>query len=117
MGLQIVFSVELILSHDLPNSFKMSQHGPVYFECPHCGEDVLAGSKVCRACGASDEAGWNEDNFGDDLDDHYEDPIYQAPREFDAYGAADAAASRVRFWVRLVILALVLSLALGGMMF
>lgn len=86
-----------------------SQQRNVYFECPHCGEDVLAGAKVCRECGASDESGWNEDDFGDDVGDHddYQDPIYEqrAASPFDR----ESSASSVRFWVRLVVLAIIVS--------
>jgi hypothetical protein len=32
------------------------------FVCPHCGADVPAGAEFCRACGASDESGWIEDD-------------------------------------------------------
>lgn len=80
----------------------------VYFECPHCGEDVLAGAKVCRACGASDESGWNEDDFGDNYDDEYKDAIYNAPS-----GSTTDRATAVRFWVRLVILVIIVSFILS----
>lgn len=81
----------------------------VYFECPHCGEDVLAGAKVCRACGASDESGWNEDDFGDDTDDEYEDAIYEQRGNAPVYDRDGGSASTARFWVRLVILAIIVS--------
>lgn len=88
-----------------------SQKHNVYFECPHCGEDVLAGAKVCRACGASDESGWNEDDFGDGYDDEYQDAIYDDRAE--SAGVPGRSATAVRFWVRLVILAVIVSFLFG----
>ena len=32
-----------------------------YFICPSCGAQVPAGADFCRACGASDDLGWDED--------------------------------------------------------
>ncbi|MCR9244168.1 MAG: hypothetical protein NXI31_03995 [bacterium] len=32
-----------------------------YFACPHCGADVLAGSKACKACGSDAETGWQDE--------------------------------------------------------
>ncbi|MHC4398853.1 MAG: zinc ribbon domain-containing protein [Planctomycetota bacterium] len=39
------------------------------FVCPACGAEVPAGKDFCRACGASDEFGWDEDGreWDDDL--------------------------------------------------
>jgi len=94
----------------------MSRQPTVFFECPHCGEDVPVGAKVCRECGACDEAGWNDDSdidysdIHDSHDDDYRDAIYDASRSpYDT----DANAARVRFWVRLVILAIIISLLIS----
>lgn len=82
----------------------------IFFECPHCGEDVPVGAKVCRECGASDDAGWNDDDFGDSWHDDYEDPIYKT---HDAsLDPVSHSVGNVRFWVRLVILALMISFVL-----
>lgn len=93
----------------------MVRQGNVYFECPHCGEDVMVGAKVCRECGASDESGWGEDDFGDSWDDEYSDTLYESHQP--PSGEPDIASARVRFWVRLIILALVLSFFIGGGLF
>ncbi|MBC8874117.1 MAG: hypothetical protein H8E44_32155 [Planctomycetes bacterium] len=37
-----------------------------YFVCPHCGSDVPVGAASCRQCGASDDSGWSDDDYGSD---------------------------------------------------
>ena len=32
------------------------------FPCPRCGEDVVVGAISCKACGADDRTGWNDDD-------------------------------------------------------
>lgn len=31
------------------------------FACPHCGEAVRQGAKVCRACGSDADTGWQSE--------------------------------------------------------
>lgn len=57
------------------------------FPCPHCGAEVPAGATFCRACGASDDAGWNDESAwtgGDDDDFDYDDYV---GREFPEHAA------------------------------
>lgn len=37
-------------------------------DCPNCGEAVPARAKACRHCGATAEAGWNEESGYEGLD-------------------------------------------------
>ena len=77
------------------------------FPCPHCGEDVPDSARVCRACGASDESGWNQDDF--DIDGPDDDSGHPA-----AVGIqGESASGAVPMWVRLVILAVILSFILS----
>jgi len=50
------------------------------FPCPNCGADVPRGAKFCRACGASDDSGWNE---GDDAWEEQPTAGYGEDDEFD----------------------------------
>lgn len=43
-----------------------------WFACPHCGAKVAAGAGFCRACGASAESGWNDDEIGRAEDDDFD---------------------------------------------
>ncbi|MEZ6129975.1 MAG: hypothetical protein R3C59_14930 [Planctomycetaceae bacterium] len=83
----------------------------ITFPCPFCGEDVMAGAKVCRACGASDDCGWQEsDEFDTATDDFdYEEFV---SREFPDSDGEHRAASPPT-WVRLVILAIIVSFLLS----
>ena len=80
------------------------------FPCPHCGEDVPVTANVCRACGASDESGWNDDDTSEY--DPYDDDV-----DFGDSAAAEvrreSAAAGVPMWIRLVILAIVVSFVLS----
>ena len=86
------------------------------FPCPHCGEAVKVGARICRSCGANDECGWNDDDqFGysdgeysqDDFD--YDDFV---ANEFpDPTHVSDAGTRKM--WLRLVILALLAAMFLG----
>lgn len=43
------------------------------FSCSHCGAEVKVSAKFCKACGASDESGWGEDEYlGEDEFDYDE---------------------------------------------
>ncbi|MCH2200331.1 MAG: zinc ribbon domain-containing protein [Fuerstiella sp.] len=90
------------------------------FDCPHCGEELPAGTNRCRHCGASDECGWQE--FGGELavggyaeDDVFDDDGFDydafVDREF-GNGEGSATERTKEFWVRLVILTVVISLLL-----
>lgn len=74
------------------------------FECPHCGADVAAGSKVCRECGSDAGTGWQD---GDEID-------YQSIEIPDGYGpdghASGHTSLRPRLWI--VVTALVVAAAL-----
>ncbi len=37
-----------------------------FFPCPHCGADVPVGATFCRECGASEGAGWGEEEWSED---------------------------------------------------
>ena len=84
-----------------------------YFHCRHCDAKVRVGAKVCRACGASDDCGWNDDSdsfdYGDASDDFDYDDFVK--REFGESQSGSAATRSL--WLRLVILAILLSFALG----
>lgn len=72
---------------------------------------------MCRSCGASDDCGWNadadysadDDPMGDD-DFDYDDFV---AREFPDHATTDSHSPGAGIWWRLVILALVLTLAFG----
>ena len=87
------------------------------FPCPFCGADVREGAKVCRACGASDDCGWNADedhaHAGPDDDFDYDEFV---AREF-ANEQPSSAAAAAPMWVRLVILAIVISFLLSLRLF
>ncbi len=36
-----------------------------FFECQHCGADVLVGAKVCKECGSDAATGWQS---GEEID-------------------------------------------------
>ncbi len=48
------------------------------FACPHCGADVVVGSRVCRECGSDASTGWQDEaeieSTSVDLPDGYRDP-------------------------------------------
>ena len=52
--------------------------------CPHCGEDIASDASFCRHCGATDESGWNDDEWDDPVSREEEDDEYQEflQREF-----------------------------------
>lgn len=84
----------------------------VTFECPHCGEPVAANAKVCRACGASDACGWNdehpgEQNYNDEDGFDYDEFVR---REFPQHVNPEASVRHT--WISAVIVLLVLSLIL-----
>lgn len=93
---------------DAPQDFRT-------FLCPHCGESVSAGARVCRNCGASDDSGWNEsefdefDGYRDDEDFDYDEFIAS---EFPESAPLESAAAARKSLIRLVILAIVVSLLL-----
>ena len=99
----------------------MSRHQAT-FNCTHCGEPVPSDAKVCRSCGASDECGWNDDDLydtglADDDDDEYSDFVYGDSTREQRPDLAATQAARVRMWVRLVILAMIVSFLLASGLF
>jgi hypothetical protein len=44
-----------------------------YFICKCCGAELPGDAAFCRHCGASDESGWGEDDFNDDVSGGYGD--------------------------------------------
>ena len=58
-----------------------------YTECPHCGADVVVGSKVCRECGSDANTGWQS---SEEID-------YQSIEVPDGYGPEPDTAPR-RGW-------------------
>ena len=85
------------------------------FPCPLCGTDVREGAKVCRACGATDDCGWNEDDADSSPDDDFDYDDFVA-REFPNVEQPSQAAA-APLWVRLVILAIVISFLLSLRLF
>lgn len=85
-----------------------------YFECPHCGANVLVSAKFCRECGADDQSGWSDDgehydSEADAEDDFNYDEFVQ--REFPD----QAPPSQKNLW--LVVLIVVLCLAMLGLLY
>jgi ribosomal protein L40E len=65
------------------------------FICPNCGAELPGGAEFCRACGASDDSGWDDapepradlpEGYGPDDDDFDYDEFVR--REFGA-GASE----------------------------
>jgi len=84
--------------------------GEEFYSCPHCGEDVSTRAKMCRACGASDDCGWNDDfadGYAGEDDDGFDYDDFVA-REFPSQEAG--AEKHDRPWLRLVIFAILASL-------
>jgi len=85
------------------------------FDCPHCGEELRAGANRCRHCGASDECGWQELDGEFTVDGYADDDAFDydafVEREF-GNGERPATERTKEFWIRLVILAVVVSLLL-----
>lgn len=81
------------------------------FPCPFCGADVREGAKVCRSCGATDDCGWNEDNSDDGSDDDFDYNDFVA-REFPDHPQTASPAAAAPLWMRLVILAILISFLL-----
>jgi hypothetical protein len=83
------------------------------FPCPHCGSEVRAGASFCRACGASDDSGWNVEDlradsdsntgYNDEADDFDYDDFVR--REFPEH-APPSAPQRLKQTVVAVILLL-----------
>ena len=72
------------------------------FECPHCGADVLLGSKACKACGSDAETGWQS---GEDVE-------YQSVDIPQGWGPEDeATGGGRRWWIPLV--AIVVAVAMS----
>lgn len=81
-----------------------------YFVCPHCGSDVPAGAAFCRECGASDESGWEQDDYGTeeafpdayapDADFDYDEFI---SREFPEYAKPTGRRQPTRWFTGLVV--------------
>lgn len=92
---------------------------PDYFPCPHCGEDVAAGATFCRACGASDEMGWDGEQWYDapsdiEQDDDFDYDDYLA-REFPEHATPRPASPR-RWLAVAVILLLCLAILLWSVL-
>lgn len=51
-------------------------HASESFSCPNCGAEVSTGKSFCRACGASDDSGWGNDESSYDAG-------YTAEDDFD----------------------------------
>jgi hypothetical protein len=88
----------------------------VFFNCPHCGNQVPAAAKVCRSCGASDDCGWNEDeSYDGDYDSHADEDDFDYDR-FVAREFPDQAEGHLHSdhkpWVKAVILVIILSFVL-----
>lgn len=79
-------------------------------DCPVCGSHVPAGRKSCPDCGASDEAGWNEDAAYDGVDLPDETFDYNAYLERE-FGPPKVRMNRRTIWV---VTAVVLFFALGA---
>ena len=50
------------------------------FTCPHCGEPVDAEATFCRACGASEDAGWDHEGV---WYDEQSPATYESEDDFD----------------------------------
>ena len=85
------------------------------FPCPHCGEYVPAGARVCRECGASDECGWdvNDDPYRVPPDEDEFDYDDFVAREFPDHSAADSPTRLKRARMAWIVVALVGALILG----
>ena len=89
------------------------------FDCPHCGEPVLTTARMCRACGADADCGWNGADWsadGDDGDAFEDDFDYDefVRREFpEAQAGRTAAKSGPGFWVSVVLFLVLVSLLLS----
>ena len=85
-----------------------------FFYCPHCDSRVAVGARVCRECGANADCGWNDHETdwseSEGLDDEFDYDEFVS-REFGE-GDTETASNR-SMWIRLVILAIILSFALG----
>jgi len=89
------------------------------FSCPNCGADVTRGASFCRACGATDESGWNADDdfaaesmsggYGDDPDFDYDEFL---AREFPGQASRPPAARLRAAEVAVVVVLLCLAMLL-----
>ncbi|MFV1966894.1 MAG: zinc ribbon domain-containing protein [Pirellulaceae bacterium] len=94
------------------------------FPCPHCGAEVRAGASFCRACGASDDSGWNEeDSWSDDasgtgcseaVDDFDYDEYIR--REFPEHASFAATRRLKQMFVALVVILLCAALLMWQLM-
>ena len=87
------------------------------FHCPHCGAEVSAGAAFCRACGASEDSGWDGDAWTEDEDaDDFDYDEYLA-REFPETAPPRLPPLRQRIFAlvaALLCLAILLWTLLGG---
>ena len=101
---------------------KRRQSADDFFTCPNCGADVRAGAKFCRACGASDDSGWGEDDcsdndgissgYGPEDDFDYDDFVR---REFSDRSEVSPKYQAKR-WAMGIVVALVVAAFLASMM-
>ena len=89
-----------------------------YFACPHCGADVPDSADFCRACGASEESGWeaeaswdesSEEGYVEEEDFDYDDYLR---REFPEYAEPDVRPRPRQAFVVAIVLLLCLAFAL-----
>ncbi len=85
------------------------------FACPHCGAALRGGATFCRACGASEDSGWDEnatDGYGAEDDFDYDDYL---AREFPQHAPPERRMTGRQGLVLLVAFLLVLALLLGSL--
>jgi len=85
-------------------------------DCPNCSEEVPARAKSCPHCGATAEAGWNDESGYEGLDLPDDEPFdYEGfrEREFGTPNRRQPAARRIWPWVALVLAASILWVAWG----
>ena len=92
-----------------------------YFVCPNCGAELSVEVTFCRHCGASNDAGWGEDenpsdpdlsaDWDDDPDFDYEDFL---AREFPEHARTRSRRPRSRWLLLAAIALLCIALLLLG---
>lgn len=100
----------------MPTVTNRSPQSAESFPCPHCGEAVIQGATFCRACGASEDSGWNDDDTADEFSSGYDDDEFDyedfVSREFPQHASNRSPLQPKRLLLSLVIVLTCLAMLL-----